>query len=320
MELLQVKLIVEGALLAAGRALSLQELGKLFNPDGRPSNAQFREVLEQINKDCAERAFELREVGSGFRFQVRQEFGTWVSRLWEEKPARYSRALLETLALVAYRQPITRAEIEEVRGVAVSTNIIKTLLERSWIKVVGHRDTPGKPAMYATTREFLDYFNLNTLGELPSLADIKEITSLNQELELEAAMTVGIATPDAPDAPETAVAPDAATAAAGDTANETENQTDTNTPDATADQQEGAELETDIDAVEAENEVGDATVHSEDLEIALPEPETSHAEASTSEVGIHSVANNKIEDEAESDTLDDDSTATELRAMSQSNS
>ncbi len=149
MESQQIKLIVEGALLAAGRALSLQELGNLFDPNGRPSNVQFREVLEQISEDCAERAFELREVGSGFRFQVRQEFGTWVSRLWEEKPARYSRALLETLALVAYRQPITRAEIEEVRGVAVSTNIIKTLLERSWVKVVGHRDTPGKPALYA---------------------------------------------------------------------------------------------------------------------------------------------------------------------------
>ncbi len=188
----QIKLIVEGALLAAGRALSLQELGSLFDPNGRPSHTQFREVLAQIDEDCKDRAFELRQVGSGFRFQVRQQLGTWVSRLWEEKPARYSRALLETLALVAYRQPITRAEIEDVRGVAVSTKIIKTLLERQWVKVVGHRDTPGRPAMYATTRDFLDYFSLKSLGELPSLADIKEITSLNRELELEASMTIGL--------------------------------------------------------------------------------------------------------------------------------
>lgn len=187
-----IKLIVEGALLAAGRALSLQELGNLFDPNGRPSNPQFREALAQIDEDCKDRAFELRQVGSGFRFQVRQQFGTWVSRLWEEKPARYSRALLETLALVAYRQPITRAEIEDVRGVAVSTSIIKTLVERQWVKVVGHRDTPGRPAMYATTRDFLDNFNLKSLGELPSLADIKEITSLNRELELEASMTIGL--------------------------------------------------------------------------------------------------------------------------------
>ncbi len=317
MELLQVKLIVEGALLAAGRALSLQELGNLFDPNGRPSNVQFREVLEQINVDCAERAFELREVGSGFRFQVRQEFGTWVSRLWEEKPARYSRALLETLALVAYKQPITRAEIEEVRGVAVSTNIIKTLLERSWVKVVGHRDTPGKPAMYATTREFLDYFNLNTLGELPSLADIKEITSLNKELELEAAMTVGIAVPDAPD---TEAAADVAEAASDDAANAAEEVADTEASSDTASQDEPAEAGAQPDTVEAEDEVGDATVHSEGLETALQEPAVSYTEASTDEVDIHSVANNNNEDESASDALDDDSTDAELPPMSQSNS
>ncbi len=315
MESLQIKLIVEGALLAAGRALSLQELGNLFDPNGRPSNVQFREVLEQINEDCAERAFELREVGSGFRFQVRQEFGTWVSRLWEEKPARYSRALLETLALVAYRQPITRAEIEEVRGVAVSTNIIKTLLERSWVKVVGHRDTPGKPAMYATTREFLDYFNLKTLGELPSLADIKEITSLNKELELEAAMTVGIAGPDA------AAAPDMGEAA-GDAANESENPADADATSDTASEEAKVESEDDVetsaDSVDAENEVGDQTVHSEDLETAQEEVETTHAEAQLSEVDLHDVASQEAtEDDSQEDELDDDATDAELPAYSQ---
>ncbi len=185
METNELKLILEASLLAAGRPLSVRELGNLFDPKGRPDNAQLRAALQELAEDCEERAYELKEVGSGFRFQVRSRFGTWVSRLWEEKPPRYSRALLETLALIAYKQPITRGEVEDVRGVAVSTNIIRTLLERHWVRVVGHRDVPGKPALYATTKEFLDYFNLKNLNELPNLADIKEIAQLNPELELE---------------------------------------------------------------------------------------------------------------------------------------
>jgi segregation and condensation protein B len=185
METNELKMIVEGALMASGRPLSINQLGNLFDENGKPSNEQFREALAALAEDCEGRAFELKEVGSGFRFQVRSHYGQWVSKLWEEKPARYSRALLETLALIAYRQPITRGEVEEVRGVAVSTNIIRTLLERDWVRVVGHRDVPGKPAMYATTKTFLDYFNLKSLNELPTLAEIKDITALNKELELE---------------------------------------------------------------------------------------------------------------------------------------
>jgi segregation and condensation protein B len=179
-----LKNIVEAALLAAGRPLTLDELLALFTDEERPERAQVREALDALQADYAERGLELREVASGFRIQIRQNLSPWVSRLWEERPARYSRALLETLALIAYRQPITRGEIEDVRGVTVSTNIMKTLQDRNWIRMVGHRDVPGHPAMYATTREFLDYFSLKSLDELPTLAALKDIDSLNVELDL----------------------------------------------------------------------------------------------------------------------------------------
>ncbi len=191
MEVSELKRVVEGALLASGRPLSLRELGNLFDVKGKPDNELLRQALAELADECDERAYELKEVASGFRFQVKSKYGVWVSRLWEEKPPRYSRALLETLALVAYKQPITRGEIEDVRGVAVSTNIIRSLLERGWVRVVGHRDVPGKPAMYATTREFLDYFNLKGLSQLPSLADIKEIATAEPELELDEAPVTG---------------------------------------------------------------------------------------------------------------------------------
>ncbi|HBO14018.1 MAG TPA: SMC-Scp complex subunit ScpB, partial [Halieaceae bacterium] len=147
-----------------------------------PPKEDIRAALEEVAARCEDRGFELREVASGFRFQVRQNLGPWVARLWHERPPKYSRALLETLALIAYRQPITRGEIEEIRGVAVSSNIIKTLHEREWIRVVGHRDVPGRPAMYATTRQFLDYFNLKSLDQLPALAEIRDLETLNAEL------------------------------------------------------------------------------------------------------------------------------------------
>lgn len=179
-----LKNIVEAALLAAGRPMNLDELLALFTEEERPDRALVREALESLRADYAERGIELTEVASGFRVQIRQSLAPWVSRLWEERPARYSRALLETLALIAYRQPITRGEIEDVRGVTVSTNIMKTLQDRNWIRMVGHRDVPGHPAMYATTREFLDYFSLRSLDELPTLAALKDIDSLNVELDL----------------------------------------------------------------------------------------------------------------------------------------
>ena len=174
--------IIEGALLAAGRPMTVAQLAELFEEHERPENAAIREALEEAAARCEGRGFELLEVAGGFRYQVRQSLSPWVARLWHERPQKYSRALLETLSLMAYRQPITRGEIEEIRGVAVSTNIIKTLHEREWIRVVGHRDVPGRPAMYATTRHFLDYFNLKSLDQLPALAEIRDLDTLNAEL------------------------------------------------------------------------------------------------------------------------------------------
>jgi segregation and condensation protein B len=180
----RVVTIVEAALLAAARPLSLDRLLLLFLDDQQPSRQQLLDALQRLQEHYAQRGIELVEVSSGWRIQVRKEYAPWISRLWDEKPARYSRALLETLALIAYRQPVTRGEIEDVRGVAVSTNIIKTLLEREWIRVVGKRDVPGRPSLYATTRDFLDYFGLKGLEELPPLAEIRELDIINPELDL----------------------------------------------------------------------------------------------------------------------------------------
>ncbi|WXL27331.1 SMC-Scp complex subunit ScpB [Ectopseudomonas mendocina] len=167
--------LLEAFLLASGKATSLERLYELFEEGERPEPDVFKQALEHLSKSCEGRAFELVEVASGYRLQVRERFAPWVGRLWEERPQRYSRAMLETLALIAYRQPITRGEIEDVRGVAVNSQIVKTLLEREWIRVVGYRDVPGKPAMFATTRSFLDHFNLKSLDELPPLAALREM-------------------------------------------------------------------------------------------------------------------------------------------------
>ena len=194
-----VRNVIEAALLAAGRPLTLAELGQLFDESSRPEEATLAAALEQLAADYAERAIELKHTASGWRVQVRREFAAEVSRLWPERPARYSRALLETLALIAYRQPITRGEIEEVRGVAVNPNIVKTLLERNWVRVVGQRDVPGRPELLGTTREFLDYFGLSGLDDLPPLAELKALTDLNLQLDLaaSAAAPEGVAPPDA---------------------------------------------------------------------------------------------------------------------------
>ena len=179
----ELKRIIEAVLFASDDPMDMKQLMALFPEDGHPGRDAIKNALDAIQTDCEQRSIELKEVKSGFRFQVRQSYADWVTKLWEDKPARYSRAAMETIALVAYRQPITRAEIEEVRGVSVSTQIIKTLMERDWVKVVGHRDVPGKPALYATTKNFLDYFNLKSLEELPTLAEIRDIDSINAELE-----------------------------------------------------------------------------------------------------------------------------------------
>lgn len=167
--------LLEAFLLASGKPQSLERLFELFEEAERPEPAVFKKALEVLRKSCNGRAFELKEVASGYRLQIRENYAPWVGRLWEERPQRYSRAMLETMALIAYRQPITRGEIEDVRGVAVNSNIIKTLLEREWIRIVGYREVPGKPAMFATTKAFLDHFNLKNLDDLPALADLREM-------------------------------------------------------------------------------------------------------------------------------------------------
>lgn len=179
-----LKTIVEAALLAAGRPLELDALAGLFDEGAQPDHAALRAALAELEQDYAGRGIELREVASGWRIQVRASYAPWVSRLWEEKPGRYSRALMETLAIIAYRQQITRGEIEDIRGVQVSTNIVKTLLEREWVRVVGQRDVPGRPSLYATTRQFLDYFGLRSLEDLPPLAEIRDLVSIDGELDL----------------------------------------------------------------------------------------------------------------------------------------
>ena len=185
-----VRNVVEAALLAAGRALSIEELTALFGVseianDSESSNEEeVRAALTTLQSDYQDRGLELKEVANGYRIQIRSNVAEPVSKLWQERPAKYSRAMLETLALVAYRQPITRGEIEQIRGVAVNPNIIKTLLERSWIRVVGHRDVPGKPELLGTTSDFLDYFNLKKLDDLPTLVQLKEMEDLRLQLAL----------------------------------------------------------------------------------------------------------------------------------------
>lgn len=186
MEFPQLKQIIEAALLASNTPMSTARLGGLFTDEDNISTSDIGRALQSLREACEGRGVELVEVASGFRYQVRQEVHPWVARMWTERPSRYSRALLETLALIAYRQPITRGEIESVRGVSVSSNIIKTLEEREWIRVVGHRDVPGRPGLYGTTREFLDHFNLKSLDELPSLAEIRDMEDFDPQLNFDA--------------------------------------------------------------------------------------------------------------------------------------
>lgn len=180
----QLKNIIEAALLAAGKTLSVDDILALFDEQEQPGREQIRDAINSLQEEFAGRAIELKQVSSGYRIQVREGFSEWISRLWSERPSRYSRALLETLALIAYRQPITRGEIEDIRGVSVSSSILKTMQERDWIRVLGHRDVPGKPAMYGTTRQFLDYFNIRSLDELPTLDELRDLDQINAELDL----------------------------------------------------------------------------------------------------------------------------------------
>ncbi len=184
METEKLKIWLEGALLAAGQPLTLAQLNSLFEENQQPGHGAIREALALLDAELSGRAAELVEVAGGYRLQIRQTLMPVISRLWTEKPPRYSRALLETLAIIAYRQPMTRSEIEQIRGVSLSANILKTLQEREWIKVVGHRDIPGKPELLGTTRMFLDYFGLKGLDDLPTLAEIRDLDNIEPELEL----------------------------------------------------------------------------------------------------------------------------------------
>jgi len=201
----QLKNIVEAALMVSEKPVSLNQLLAIFEKESDvPEKADIKAAINQITEDYKGRGIELKEVSSGFRIQVNGEYADWINHLFDDRPPRYSRALLETLAIIAYRQPITRAEIEEIRGVSVSSNIIRTLQERNWIRVVGQRDIPGKPELLATSKEFLDYFNLKKLSELPSLAEIKDFEQINpdlfEELEKEVKVQVDNAATDSSEA------------------------------------------------------------------------------------------------------------------------
>ena len=184
MESTEIKHFIEAALLAAGRPLNIDQLQGLFDGRSAPEKAEIRQAIATLNEEYEERGIVISEVASGFRMQVKATMSDRLQKLWEDRPPRYSRALFETLALIAYRQPITRGDIEEIRGVTVSSNIVRQLLERDWVRVVGHRDVPGRPAMLGTTKAFLDYFSLKKLDDLPPLADLSDWENLRVQLNL----------------------------------------------------------------------------------------------------------------------------------------
>lgn len=177
--------VIEAILLSASRPLDIQEIERVFPDNETPTREEIRQALTEIEEQCLDRGVELKKVSSGYRLQVRQDLSIYVAKLWEERPQRFSKATLETLALIAYRQPITRGEIEEIRGVAIGTQLMRGLMERGWVKIVGQRDVPGRPSLYSTTKEFLDYFGLQHLRELPELPELPDLQSLDMELPLE---------------------------------------------------------------------------------------------------------------------------------------
>lgn len=187
----KIQSIIEAALMVAGQPLSLTQIQSLFSEEERPTNPTISALLNTIKERFTDSGIELQEVASGFRFQAKAELSPWLCKLWEERPPRYSRAFLETLAIVAYKQPITRAEVEEIRGVTTSSPILKTLLEREWIRIIGYREVPGKPPLYGTTKAFLDHFNLKSLADLPTLAEFKNLETQEAELQVQLAMENG---------------------------------------------------------------------------------------------------------------------------------
>ena len=182
----KISQVIEAVLLSASRPIDVQEIERVFPEDEKPTREEIRQALQEIEEQCKDRGVELNKVSSGYRLQVRQSLSSYVAKLWEERPQRFSKATLETLALIAYRQPITRGEIEEIRGVTIGTQLMRGLMERGWVKIVGQRDVPGRPSLYSTTKEFLDYFGLQHLRELPELPELPDLQSLDMELPLEA--------------------------------------------------------------------------------------------------------------------------------------
>lgn len=180
----ELKRIIEALLMAATEPLSANDLRQLLGDEISCNNQELRELIEELTTEYQGRGIELQQVASGYRFQVCTDLASWASKLWEEKPPRYSRALLETLAIIAYKQPLTRAEIEDIRGVTLSTSIMRTIMEREWIKIIGHKDVPGRPALYVTTPKFLDYFNLSSIKELPVLEDLTDLDAIAEQLSL----------------------------------------------------------------------------------------------------------------------------------------
>ena len=178
------KPIIEALLMAADKPLSINYLWRLLNSETKIETIEIQELIDELTKDYHGHGIELKQVASGYRFQIITSLTSWVSKLWEERPAKYSRALLETLALIAYKQPITRAEIEDIRGVTGSGNMMRTLIEHEWVKIAGHKDIPGKPALYTTTNKFLDYFNLKSIKELPILDDLADLDKIAEQLNL----------------------------------------------------------------------------------------------------------------------------------------
>ena len=181
----KISQVIEAVLLSASRPIDVQEIERVFPEDEKPTREEIRQALQEIEEQCKDRGVELKKVSSGYRLQVRQSLSSYVAKLWEERPQRFSKATLETLALIAYRQPITRGEIEEIRGVTIGTQLMRGLMERGWVKIVGQRDVPGRPSLYSTTKEFLDYFGLQHLRELPELPELPDLQSLDMELPLE---------------------------------------------------------------------------------------------------------------------------------------
>ncbi|NNC77934.1 MAG: SMC-Scp complex subunit ScpB [Woeseiaceae bacterium] len=240
----EIQYFVEAALLAAGRPLSADQLMALFDGRSVPPKAEIRKAVEALNASYEGRGITIAEVASGYRIQVTASMAERLQKLWEERPPRYSRALFETLALVAYRQPITRGEIEEIRGVSVSSNIVRTMMERDWIRVVGHRDVPGRPAMFGTTKSFLDYFGLKKLDDLPELADLADWESLRIQLDLPAVEEEEFEAP--PEIPEIPVLDDEDAVDLGEPGANDESMDESDIPELTVENEGGSDdVETD---------------------------------------------------------------------------